>query len=134
MNEEQFHAGVMSAIEAWRTSNFPEMDAVYENGPAPTPDEVSSPWLDVSIRPYSGGSASLGAPASGRERGVVAIQIYTRGGEGTAASNKVRASLRQALAGLRAAGWWLDYPTPYMPTAFLGWHKTGLMFPYTLNT
>jgi len=133
MSIEQFRAEVVTAIEQWRLANFPDMDVVYENSPAPEEDKISSPWLDVEIRWYGGAQVAIGAPRAGRYSGVVSVKCFTRAGEGTQQADRIGDSLQAALAGFRTTGAWLDFPEPYTPNTALGWHKRGLMFPFKLS-
>jgi hypothetical protein len=134
MNIAQFRSAVQTALQAWQLANYPTTDIVYENGPCPAQDVISSPWVDVDIRWYSAHQMTLGDPVKGRSRGVVAITIYSRSGSGTFVSDAMLDSLREALTRLPLAGAELSFPQPYTPTDMLGWYKTGLMFPFRLDT
>lgn len=132
MSTEQFEASVVQAIMDWQQTNFPATDVVYPNGPVPEQSLISSPWIDVSFRPYSAHPLSVGA-RTGRELGVVSLQVFTREGEGTREATRIKDSLKDSLSGLRGLGWSLGYPTSYMPTTLQGWYKAGSMFPYSLD-
>lgn len=123
----------MAEIEAWRAANFPGVDAVYENGPAPEESKISSPWLDVEIVWYGGALTSVGSPANGRLTGAVAVRCFTREGEGTAAAESILDSLTPVLSSLRVAGANLSFPQHNTPTRALGWYKRGLLFPFKLD-
>lgn len=133
MSYQQFQSEVVSLIEAWQQANFPATDLCVDNGPLPEEDKVSSPWVDVSFRPYGGKSLAVGGVKAGRINGVVAVSIFTRQGDGTAQATRMQESLIQELSDKRVAGGNLAFPTPFLPIQARGWFKLGLMFPFYVD-
>lgn len=133
MSLETFESLVIAEVERWAAENFPNTTVVFENGPVPEEDKIGSPWIDVSLRPYAGNPLAL-ATKQGRDTGVFSFAVFTREGEGTAQAKEIVSSLRQHFAGFRAGSGWLSYPDPYLPTTVKGWHKRGLMFPFTVDS
>lgn len=133
MSIENFRAGVTQAIVDWHQANYPTLDIAFENGPVPDQNAVSSPWIDVELRMYSGSSLGVGGPKSGRYTGTVAVRCFTKAGEGTRQVDAILDSLDKTLSGLRVAGGAVEFPDPMMPVTALGWYKRGLMFPFRVD-
>lgn len=133
MSIEQFRAGVTQALVDWHQANYPAIDIAFENGPVPDQNVVTSPWLDVELRMYSGSSLGVGGPKAGRYTGAVTVRCFTKAGEGTAQADAILDSLDKTFSGLRVSGGALEFPDPMMPVTALGWYKRGLMFPFRVD-
>lgn len=133
MNTKDFRAAVFSAIQTWGAANFPTLPIVWENGPVPDEDKIGPIWLDVEIRWYGGKSLGIGNVISGRHSGAVSVQVYTRGAQGTGASDDVVDSLETLLKNQRLGTSILGFPQRTVPTNLRGWYKTGLLVPFTLD-
>ena len=133
MSIQNFRAGVMQALVNWHQANYPGTDIAFENGPVPDQNDVTSPWIDVELRMYSGTSLGVGGPKAGRYTGTVAVRCFTREGEGTTQADAILDSLDKLLSGLRVAGGSVEFPDPMMPVTAEGWYKRGLMFPFRVD-
>lgn len=133
MNTKDFRAAVFGAIQTWGAASFPTLPIVWENGPVPDEDQIGPMWLDVEIRWYGGKSLGIGNVVSGRHSGVVSAQVFTRSAQGTGVSDDVIDSLETLLKNQRMGTAVLSFPQRTVSTDFRGWHKTGILVPFTLD-
>lgn len=133
MSTEAFIQGVTEKILTWRDANYPSLTVVTEN--EPNVDEAAMPdvWLDLEFRWYGASEVAVGTRPLGRHSGTVSCQIYSRAGTGSSESSKIIDSLNEELRSTRVAGGVIKFGQRSVPTDFLGWHKTGAFFPFTLD-
>jgi hypothetical protein len=133
MNTKEFRAAVNGEIEAWAAANFPSLPLVFENGPIADQDKIGPMFLDTEVRWYGGSPLSIGSGPVGRYSGVISIQIFRRAGEGTGPVDDIVDSLEPYLRTRRIGTAIISFPQRTIPTSLLGWYKTGLLFPFTLD-
>lgn len=129
-----FRAAVAAELEAWRQASAPATDIVYENGPVKGEDEISSPWVDTEVRFYGARPATAGVRPLGRHSGAIAVAVYTRQGEGTGDADALVDSLIERFRTRYLGGGNLSFPQRLTPTTLKGWHKVGILIPFTLDT
>lgn len=133
MNTKEFRATVVDAILTWGAANFPAVPIIYENGPVPDEDKIGPIWIDVQIRWYGGKALAFGDPVSGRHSGAVAVNVFYRSAQGTGLSDDIIESLTDLLRTRRFGSSVVQFPSRTVPTDLLGWYKTGLLFPFTVD-
>ncbi len=131
---KSFRAGVVSELLAWRAAQAATTDVVYENGPVKGELEISSPWVDMEVRFYSASEVTVGDRPIGRHSGAVALAVYTRDGDGTGAADDLVDSLIEHFRSRRIGGGVLRFPQRLTPSDGKGWHKVGVLIPFTLDT
>lgn len=134
MNTKDFRAAVVTAIQAWAQINYATLPILYENGPVPDEDKIGPIWLDIEIRWYGARTLSIGEVYSGRHAGVVSCNVFYREASGTGATDDILDSLSTALCNRRMGSAVIKFPQRTVPTNLKGWYKTGLFFPFTLDT
>lgn len=135
MSTEAFRAAVVTVIKGWLDTNHPDIDAVYENGPAPDQEQISSPWVDVCIKWDDAENVTTGLRPRGRDYGLVVANVFTREGEGTQKRDQLIDGLRELLRNTRVGGGVLNYPRrSSTPAPLLGWDRAGLQVPFYLDT
>ena len=133
MSTKNFRAGVFGAIQTWSAANYPAIPVVYENGPVPDEDKIGPIFLDVEIRWYGAQQLSLSDVTTGRHSGAIRVNVFYREASGTGLSDDVVDSISLALRTRRIGGGLVRFPQRTEPTPQLGWYKTGLLFPFTLD-
>jgi hypothetical protein len=134
MSTKDFRAAVTGAIRDWGAASFPSMPIIYENGPIPDEDKIGPIWLDIEIRWYGARPLAMGQVTSGRDSGVISAQVYYRDASGTGLTDDVVDSLRALMKNQRLGGAVVSFPQRTTPSNLKGWYKTGLFFPFTLDT
>lgn len=134
MTEEQLRAWLQGLVDTWHQSNFTSTPVFYENADMPDESKVGNVWIDVTVRFTGGADVTLGTDPLGRDYGVLAVMVYTREGETTATADQIIGSLRGYLrAHRRTTGAFLKFPVRTSTPPMLGWHKAGLMAPFTCD-
>lgn len=133
MTSEEFRAAVFADIRDWAAANFPTLPVIYENGPVPDEDKIGPIWLDVEIRWYEGSVAALGSNPRTRDFGAVSLACFYKTGEGTKAPGQVIDSASALLQTRRIGAAVLGARKRTVPTYMRGWHKTGVLIPFTLG-
>lgn len=133
MNTKDFRAAVVGAIQTWGSASFPAVPIIYENGPVPDQDKIGPIWIDVTLRWYGGMPRAFGDPVSGRHTGAISTNVFYRGAQGTGLSDDIIDSLTALLKTRRLGSAIVRFPSRTVPTDVLGWYKTGLLFPFTLD-
>ena len=133
MTSEEFRAAVFAEIRDWAATNFPNLPVVYENGPVPDEDKIGPAWLDVEIRWYEGSVAAFGETPRTRDFGAVSLACFYKTGEGTKVPGEIIESVSSLLQARRIGSAVLDARKRTVPTNLLGWHKTGVLIPFTLG-
>lgn len=133
MATEQFRSDVQATLEAWRLDAFPDIPAFFENGPLPDEATVGPIWIDVAIRWYGGKFVTVGERPRGRHTGVVSTNVFYREREGTALLDRVIDSIKELMRARRFGPAVLYMPQRTIATEVDGWHKTGLITPFTLD-
>jgi len=129
-----FKSAVAAELAAWTLASAPTTDIVYENGPVKGEQEISSPWVDMEVRFYGGRPATTGDRPMGRHTGAVALSVYTRQGDGTGDADTLVDSLIERFRTRYLGGGSLAFPQRMTPTTLKGWHKVGVLIPFTLDT
>lgn len=129
-----FRGAVVSELLAWQSASAPTTDVVYENGPVKGENEISSPWVDMEVRFYGASEATVGERPMGRHSGAVALAVFTRNGDGTGAADALIDSLIEHFRSRRVGGGVLKFPQRLTPSLARGWHKVGVLIPFTLDT
>lgn len=133
MNTKEFRAAVNAKISAWAAANFPALPVVYENGPSEDEDTIGLIWLDTSIRWYGAEPVSVGS-RSGRHSGALSMNVFYRQAQGTGAPDDIVDSLTGEFGSQRLGTAILKTPQRTVPTPeLLGWYKTGVLVPFTLD-
>lgn len=133
MNTKDFRAAVFGDIQAWGAANFPTLPVVWENGPVPDEDKIGPIWLDVEIRWYDGSVAALGSSPRTRDFGAVSLACFYKTGEGTKAPGQLIDSVSSLLQARRFGSAVTGARKRTVPTNLRGWHKTGVLIPFTLG-
>lgn len=133
MTSEEFRAAVFAEIRNWAAASFPTLPVVYENGPVPDEDKIGPIWLDVEIRWYDGSVAALGSTPRTRDFGAVSLSCFYKVGEGTKSPGQVIDSVSALLQARRFGSAVMGARKRTVPTNLRGWHKTGVLIPFTLG-
>lgn len=129
-----FRAAVFTVVQTWQTANQPGMFVAYENGPVVNERDAGDTFLDVELRFYGGSNVAIGNRSIGRDSGALALMAYSKRGEGTAVSDLVLGQLHGLLRNTRLAGGRLFYGQRSVPTDTLGWYRTGLLIPFSVDS
>jgi hypothetical protein len=129
-----FERAVAAEVEAWRAALATSTDVVYPNGPVLQENQISSPWVDLSVRYYGAQPMTVGPRAPGRHSGAIALAVFTRRGEGSAEANGLVDSLIELTRGRRLGGAVLEFPQRMTPTEIKGWEKVGILVPFKLDS
>ena len=130
---ELFRKAVNEELEAWRLSNFPEVQAFYENGPTPDEGQMGEMWIDTSVRWYGAKVVTLGTRPRGRHLGTVSTSVYFREAAGTALPDQVLGEIKELLRTRHLGGAVMGMPQRMVPSNPLGWYRVGLLTPFTLD-
>jgi hypothetical protein len=130
---EQFRKDAQETLATWLADAFPDVQAFYENGPMADESTVGPLWIDCTIRWYGAKFVTVGGRPRGRHTGVFATNVYHREGEGTALPDQVLDAIKELLRGRRLGSATLYMPQRTIPTVVNGWHKVGLITPFTLD-
>lgn len=134
MEELEFRQAVNKALAEWFETNAPECFIQWENGPEyDAPEDEAGPWFDVSLRYYGGNTASLGGRPVARLSGTISIYLYQRQGEGTYRVDELLGGLARLLRHTNFGPARTSAPQRSAPQEHLGWYKTGLFVPFTLD-
>lgn len=132
-NSKDFRAAIFGAIQNWGAASFPSLPIIYENGPTPDEDKIGPMWLDCEIRWYSARWLGVGNLSAGRHTGAVALNLYCKDATGTGNADDIIVSLTQLLRGTRWGSATLSYPQRVVSTHLLGWYRSGVLIPFTLD-
>lgn len=131
MDFTQFRGWVQGHVDAWHTSNYPDLPVFYEGAELPDQDNIGPRWLDVCVKYMDGEEVTVGNRPRVRDVGTVKLMLYTRQGEGTQLSDQILSSLREYFrTNNRAGNAKLGGPRPHSAPAALGWLKAGLLIPF----
>ena len=133
MNTKDFRAAINGAIQTWGAASYPAVPIMYENGPVPDEDKIGPIWIDVELRWYGAQPHAFGDPVSGRHRGAISVNVFYRDAQGTGLSDDILESLTTLLKTRRFGSAIVKFPSRTVPTHLVGWYKTGLLFPFTLD-
>jgi hypothetical protein len=134
MSTQSFRAAVVADIKAWMQANHPTVPVSWENGPPMDKDAAGTVFLDVEIRWHDAENVTVGTRPRGRDTGVIATNVYVKQGEGTLAADQLVDGLRELLRNRRLGGGALEYPRRSTSPPMLGWHRAGLLTPFTLDS
>jgi hypothetical protein len=134
MSTKNFRAAVFTELVAWGAANYPAVPIIYENGPVPDEDKIGPIWVDVEVRWYGAQPRAVGEGGNGRDMGAISVSVYYREGEGTGQVDDIVDSLRATLKLRRVGNGIVKFPQRTVPTNLKGWYKSGLLFPFTLDT
>lgn len=134
MTNKEFRAALAQHLQSWQSANYPALPLVYENGPVPDELTIGPVWLDFEIRWYAGNNITMGINPIGRSSGVVSLMVFHRSGAGTGLSDDIVDSLLQAFRNTAFGSGRLEFPQRVVPTELKGWHKTGLLIPFYLDS
>jgi hypothetical protein len=133
MNTKDFRAAINGEIVAWGAANFPALPLIFENGPLVDQDKIGPVFLDTELRWYAGTPLSVGSGQSGRHSGVISLMLYSRSAQGSGGADDILDSLEPLLSRRRIGTAVVNFPQRTIPTNLVGWYKTGLLFPFTLD-
>ena len=128
-----FRQAVNAEIETWRLATHAAVPAFYESGPVPDEATVGPLWIDCDIRWYSAQLASMGTRPLGRHTGTILTNVYFRAAEGTGPVDAMLDEIKELLRNRRLGGAVLKMPARTISTDFMGWFKSGLLTPFTLD-
>lgn len=133
MNTEQFESLVLAEIQSIMGTDYPTVPINWENGPALDKDRVGPVWLDVEFRWYAGSFAGMGLNPTDRHSGAISLGVYTRQHEGTSTATAIVDTLGTRLKARRIGEGVLYAPQRLTSPTLLGWHRRGLLVPFTLR-
>lgn len=133
MNTKDFRAAIVAVIQTWGAASFPAVPLIHENGPVPDQDKIGPIWIDVEFRWYGAQPRAFGDPVSGRHSGAISVSVFYRGAQGTSLPDDIIESATTLLKTRRFGSAVVKFPSRTVPTNLLGWYKTGLLFPFTLD-
>lgn len=133
MSTEQFRALVTERVLEWAASR-PTLPIAYENGPVIDEKTVGPIWLDLQLRFYGGNLVAMGERPLGRHSGTISAMVFHRIAAGTGDPDRICDELIELFRAKRIGRGLTQMPQRTVPTDFLGWYKTGLLVPFTLDS
>jgi len=127
-----FRAAVNTALQDWAIAPG-AVPIFFENGPQPDLANVGDVWVDTEVRFYGASTAALGERPMGRATGALVVRVFVREGEGTGRADDLMDQLEELFRPRRLGGARFDFPERLTPTQHLGWHKVGILAPFSLD-
>ena len=133
MSTESFRAAVFAEIETFMSTNHPDINMAWENGPEVDEASVTKGIVEVELRFYSASLAEVGANSANRHTGAIALWVYTRQTSGTEVGDLICDGLARLLKQRRLGSAMTRAPQRLVPSPAKGWYRTGVTVPFLLD-